>query len=132
MASWASAANLPALGVRLGMASIQFAVRIPPLGPTSSRHAYAGMRVDNVKPSGFQDFLGNGQKSRDHLGIELPPRLPSDFFPGSRVQKRGPIGAIRRHGVQGVGHGKYPGRQWNLIAPQTLRVARTIVAFMMG
>ena len=90
------------------------------------------MRVGNVKPNGFQDFLGNSQKSLDHLGIELPLRLPNDFFPGRRVRKRAPIGAIRGHRIQGVGDGKYPGRQRNLIAYQTLWVARTIVAFMMG
>jgi len=52
------------------------------------------MRVGNFKAYGFQDFLGNGQKRLDHLGIELPPRLPNDFFPGRRVRTRAPIPAV--------------------------------------
>src|SRR5205807_6719471 len=72
-----------------------------------------------------------GQEGVDDCRIEesAPPAL---YFLQSDVHTLGrPVGAVGRHGLDDVGDGDDPCAELDLVAPQTVRVARSVVALVM-
>src|SRR5438876_4154377 len=75
-------------------------------------------------------LLRNGHKDVHDLWIELRARAALDLGTRMRERQRLPIGAIADHGVQGVRDGENASAQWDLLAFQRARIARSIEKFL--
>src|SRR5262249_13882662 len=71
------------------------------------------------------------QGVRDHRG-EVAARADAELLEGDFRRERAPVGAIARHGVEGVTAGDDPGRERDVRAAQSIGVPGPVVALVAG
>ena len=73
-----------------------------------------------------------GQERVDHLRVEVPPALGDQGLDGVLDAAGGAVDAVGGEGVERVGDRRDPARHRDLVGGQPVRVARAVVALVVG
>src|ERR1044072_8067537 len=87
------------------------------------------LRVTNADRRAAQLFpllARDAPERRDHARVELPPAERLKLGNRSLVAAPGPVDAVARHRVEGVGHGEDSRVDVNLLATKSQRIARPV------
>ena len=70
-----------------------------------------------------QSELRASEKTIADLRIKLSPSLSDKLLTYLFRRHRSPVGAVGRHGVNGIREHDYAGPEWNLVAREPIRIA---------
>src|SRR2546422_3779718 len=90
------------------------------------------VRASCLKPDFLPDSLRKGQENLDNFGVKLAAGFANDFLPRGGKRKSFPIRPVGGHCVQGIGYGEDSCPERDLLPRQPLRIARAVVAFLVG
>src|SRR5215510_8379044 len=94
------------------------------------RREFGARLFDRLPADRLEHVDGKTEEYVHDARIEVRARRPLDLAP-RRLQRDGPrIGAVERHGVEGIGDGEDAGAQRDLLALEAERVAGAVPALV--